>query len=296
MKPSQPSQPAPSPAGAGHAYIQDFQNAKPGAPNEPAKVDPKMGLQSALAAAPKVNPNSTQNSLEIAEIRDGIVIMNDGTYRSVIMVKSINFDLMSPQEKEAVEFSYQGFLNSLYFHIQIFIHSQKVDLGPYIAKLTKISNEHDNMLLAVLMEDYIAFMDDLSHQTNIMDKKFYVIIPYYPKADVQQAMNATKKLFKGVGVMATKKQNQLIVIDETDLETAKEELRNRVQSVLGGLLQCGVQGLPLDTQELIELYYDVYNPDTATRQPLKNFDELIAPIVGKGVGNAPTPNLDRELK
>lgn len=126
MKPSQPSQPAP--AGAGHAYIQDFQNAKPGVANEPARVDPKMGLQSTLAAAPKVNPNSTQNSLEIAEIRDGIVILNDGTYRSVIMVKSINFDLMSPQEKEAVEFSYQGFLNSLYFHIQIFIHSQKVDL------------------------------------------------------------------------------------------------------------------------------------------------------------------------
>lgn len=294
MKPSQPSQPAP--AGAGHAYIQDFQNAKPGVANEPGRVDPKMGLQSTLAAAPKVNPNSTQNSLEIAEIRDGIVIMNDGTYRSVIMVKSINFDLMSPQEKEAVEFSYQGFLNSLYFHIQIFIHSQKVDLGPYIAKLSKISKEHDNMLLAVLMEDYIAFMDDLSHQTNIMDKKFYVIIPYYPKADVQQALTATKKLFKGVGGMASKKQNQVIVINEADLEAAKEELRNRVQSVLGGLLQCGVQGLPLDTQELIELYYDVYNPDTATRQPLKNFDELIAPIVGKGTGNAPTPNLDRELK
>jgi len=296
MKPSQPSQPAAAPAGAGHAYVQGFQNQKAGATPQPGRVDPKLGLQQTLAVAPKVNPNSTQNSLEIAEIRDGVVILNDGTYRSVIMVKSINFDLMSPQEKEAVEFSYQGFLNSLYFHIQIFIHSQKVDLGPYIAKLSKISKEHDNMLLAVLMEDYIVFMDDLSHQTNIMDKKFYVIIPYYPKADVQKTLTATKKLFGGIGIMATKKQNQKITINETDLEAAKEELRNRVQSVLGGLLQCGVQGLPLDTQELIELYYDVYNPDTATRQPLKNFEELIAPIVSKGVGNAPTPNLDKEIK
>src|SRR5581483_9596935 len=84
-------------------------------------------------AKPAAHPNSTQNSLQIAEIRDGIVIMNDGSFRSVVMVKSINFDLMSAQEQEGVEYGYQGFLNSLYFPIQIFIHSQKIDLGPYIA-------------------------------------------------------------------------------------------------------------------------------------------------------------------
>ena len=113
-------------------------------------------------AAPRSNPNSTQNTLQIAEIRDGIVIMNDGSFRSVVMVKSINFDLMSPQEQEAVEYSYQGFLNSLYFPIQIFIRSQKVDLQPYIEKLDKIRTEHDNMLLALLMEDYIDYIDQLS--------------------------------------------------------------------------------------------------------------------------------------
>src|SRR4030095_5414340 len=107
-----------------------------------------------MTAAQKTNPNSTQNTLQIAEIRDGIVIMNDGSFRSVIMVKSINFDLMSPEEREAVEFSYQGFLNSLYFPVQIFIHSRKVDLGPYIEKLDKIRTEHENMLLSLLMEDY----------------------------------------------------------------------------------------------------------------------------------------------
>src|ERR1700677_2650557 len=80
----------------------------------------------------KANINSTQNLLSIAEIRDGIVIMSDGSYRSVVMVKPINFDLMSAREKQAVEFSFQGFLNSLYFPIQIFIHSEKVDLGPYL--------------------------------------------------------------------------------------------------------------------------------------------------------------------
>ena len=87
-----------------------------------------------------------------------------------------------------------------------------------------------------------------------------------------------------------------LVIDENKLEDAKTELRKRVQAALNGLLQCGIQGLPLDTQELIELYYDVYNPDTATRQQLKNFDDLTAPIVTKGEGRAAQPNLDRELE
>jgi hypothetical protein len=87
-----------------------------------------------------------------------------------------------------------------------------------------------------------------------------------------------------------------VIVNEADLETAKSELRNRVQSVLSGLLQCGVQGLPLDTQELIELYYDTYNPDTAIRQPLKNFDDLSAAVVTKGQGAAPQAHLQRELQ
>lgn len=252
--------------------------------------------QPAAAIAPKSNPNSTQNALQIAEIRDGIVIMNDGSFRSVIMVKSINFDLMSPQEREAVEFSYQGFLNSLYFPIQIVIRSQKVDLGPYITKLDKIRTEHDNMLLALLMEDYINYMDQLSRQTNIMDKKFYVVVPYFPTVDIQGALNNSKGLLSGLGAMFGNKPQNQININETDLAKAKDELRNRVQAALGGLMQCGIQGLPLDTQELIELYYDSYNPDTATRQQLKNFSSLDAPVVTKGVGDAPQPELDREMQ
>ncbi|CAN5408577.1 hypothetical protein BH10PAT3_BH10PAT3_8400 [soil metagenome] len=240
------------------------------------------------------NPNSTQNSLQIAEIRDGIVIMSDGSFRSVIMVKSINFDLMSPQEREAVEYSYQGFLNSLYFPVQIFTRSQKVDLRPYIEKLDKIRSEHDNMLLALLMEDYIAFMSDLATQTNIMDKKFYVIIPYFPMVDAQKAVEASKN-FVGTLLGVFSKKEQHVTINEAELEAAKTELRNRVQAALGGLLQCGIQGLPLDTQELIELYYDAYNPDTATRQQLKNFSDLTAPIITKGEGFARQPGLEKEL-
>lgn len=257
---------------------------------------PVPGVQTPGVAVPKTNPNSSQNSLQIAEIRDGIVIMNDGSFRSVIMVKSINFDLMSPQEREAVEFSYQGFLNSLYFPIQITIRSQKVDLAPYIEKLDKIRTEHDNMLLAMLMEDYINFMDQLSVQTNIMDKKFYVVVPFFPTADLQKTIESSKGLLTGLKKMFGNKPQQQITINEADLAKAKDELRNRVQAVLGGLMQCGIQGLPLDTQELIELYYDTYNPDTATRQQLKNFGDLTAPVITKGAGNARQPELEREMQ
>lgn len=245
--------------------------------------------------AVRSNPNSTQNTLQIAEIRDGIVIMNDGSFRSVVMVKSINFDLMSQEEQEAVEFSYQGFLNSLYFPVQIFIRSQKVDLQPYVEKLDKIRTEHDNMLLALLMDDYIGYIDQLAQQTNIMDKKFYVVIPYFPVIDVQKALTQSKNFFSGLGQVFNKNE-QHVTINEADLEKAKTELRNRVQSVLGGLMQSNIQGLPLDTQELIELYYDTYNPDTATRQQLKNFNDLTADVVTKGTGAAPQAHLQRELQ
>lgn len=251
-------------------------------------------IQQPPLVKPRKNPNSTQNTLQIAEIRDGIVIMNDGSFRSVVMVKSINFDLMSPQEQEAVEYSYQGFLNSLFFPIQIFLRSQKVDLQPYIAKLDKIRTEHDNMLLALLMEDYINYIDALSQQTNIMNKKFYVVIPFFPNESAQKALLQGKNFFSGVAEIFNSK-DQHVVINEADLENAKTELRNRVQAVLSGLLQSGIQGLPLDTQELIELYYDSYNPDTATRQQLKNFNDLTADIITKGVGVAPQPHLQREL-
>lgn len=263
-------------------------------PNQPLQAGQNTAVPPHPPVVIKSNPNSTQNTLQIAEIRDGVVIMNDGSFRSVVMVKSINFDLMSPQEREGVEFGYQGFLNSLYFPIQIFIRSQKVDLGSYLERLDKIRSEHDNMLLALLMEDYLAFIDNLAQQTNIMDKKFYMVIPYFPHVDLQKAITASKNFFTGVAALFSSKE-QHVTINEAALETAKTELRNRVQAVLSGLNQCGIQGLPLDTQELIELYYDTYNPDTATRQPLKNFEDLSTPIVTKGEGTAPQPKLEREL-
>lgn len=233
------------------------------------------------------NPNSTQNSLEIAAIRDGIVILKDGTFRSVVLAKSINFDLMSPQERDAVEYAYMGFLNSLYFDVQILIRSRKIDMQPYLDRLSKIRGEMDNMLLGMLTEDYIYFIDDLVQQTNIMSKEFYLVVPYAAELDAGKALQASKGLFSGL----LGKKNGVVTINEASLEKAKTELKNRVQNVVSGLLQMGVQSMPLDTQELIELYYNTYNPDTATRQTLSQNTALTVPVITKGNGVAPQPNL-----
>ena len=304
MNPSAPEQPDPSQLAVDAVVPRSGQpqagQPQPGASGQavpgqlPVAGGPGPQGADKKAEKGKSNANSTQNSLQIAEIRDGIVIMNDGSFRSVVMVKSINFDLMSPQEQEAVEYSYQGFLNSLFFPIQIFLRSQKVDIRPYIEKLDKIRTEHDNMLLAMLMEDYIGYIGNLSQQTNIMDKKFYVVIPFFPVVEVQQALTKSKNFLGGIGGLLSKSDDH-VIINENDLENAKTELRNRVQAVLAGLQQAGIQGLPLDTQELIELYYDTYNPDTATRQHLKDFNTATADVITKGEGSAPQPHLDREL-
>lgn len=291
----------PRPAGTYADTPQGTPTVQPLPPPQTAQpytqpMAPHAGQPAGKTPQPRAaNPNSTQNALQIAEIRDGIVIMSDGSYRSVVMVKSINFDLMSPQEQESVEYAYQGFLNSLYFPVQIFIRSQRIDLQPYIEKLDKIRTEHDNMLLALLMDDYIDYIDRLAQQTNLMDKKFYLVIPYFPVLNTQKALTQSKNFFSGVAQLFSTREDH-VVINEGDLQKAKDELRNRVQAVLGGLQQCGIQGLPLDTQELIELYYDTYNPDTATRQQLKNFDDLTADVVTKGQGNAPQAHLQRELQ
>lgn len=285
-----PGMPAAQMPGVNTSLLQ----GQPVASGSPATLALAPDAKATTQRVATSNPNSTQNMLEIAEIRDGIVIMNDGSFRSVVMVNSINFDLMSPQEQEAVEYNYQNFLNSLYFPIQIFLRSQKVDITPYIEKLDKIRSEHDNMLLALLMEDYITYMETLAQQTNIMDKNFYIIIPFFPHVDIQKAFSQSKNFLTGFTALFGANDTH-VTINEGDLEKAKSELRNRVQTVMDGLLQSNVRSLPLDTKELIELFYDTYNPDTATRQQLKNFSLMDADIVTKGKGLATQPHLEREL-
>lgn len=263
------------------------QNApQPGAPvATPAQQVPVTG-QPAPANTPNPaqnrNPNSTQSTLLLSEIRDNLVIMADGSFRAVVACKSINFDLMSNREREGVEYSYQNFLNSLNYPIQILIRSQRVDIGPYIDHLVEIRKAQDNMLLNVLMDDYINFIDVLSQEANIMDKSFFIAIPYFPAGDLSNLKDQAKGFF---GKLA-KPKNAITKIDTATYEKAKEEIKNRVDAVTSGLFQIGIQSVQLNTKELGELYYNAYNPDTAVREPLGNFENVTATYVRKGVGEA----------
>ncbi len=255
------------------------------APNQPANNIPQAQKNNPPNTT---NPNSTQNSLQIAELRDSVVILKDGTFRAVVACESINFDLMSPGEKEGVEYSYQNFLNSLYFPIQILIRSQRVDIGPYLDKLLHLRNSQDNMLLNVLMDDYINYMNLLAQEANIMDKNFFVVVPYLPAGDIVSATNQVKGIFSKVNntpVVNIKINDQVYI-------KAKEEIQNRVNLVINGLGQVGIRSERLDTQKLSQLYYNFYNPDTALQQPLISFDKITNLYSRKGSGFAPKPNLE----
>ena len=263
MMPGQmPMQQNPNVAGIGSVAMQANQ-AAPISPNREA-------------------PNSTQATLLISELRDNVVIMKDGSFRAVVACKSINFDLMSDMEREGVEISYQNFLNSLKFTTQILIRSQRVDIGPYLEKLMDIRRNNDNMLLGVLMDDYINFIDVLSQEANIMDKSFFIVIPYYTSEDAEKSLQQTKNLFK---TFSKNKGPEITRIDRPIYDKAISELNNRVDSVMSGLFQIGINSVRLNTKELAQLYYNFNNPDTAVREPLVDFSKLATIYVKKGENN-----------
>jgi hypothetical protein len=262
----------------------------PAAPTTPpvAPTPPPAAIASGNASAseqpkplPPKNPNSTQSTLLFSEIRDNLVIMADGSFRAVVVCKSINFDLMSNTEREGVEFSYQSFLNSLNHPVQILIRSQKVDIGPYIDHLTDVRKNQDNMLLGVLMDDYISFIDAISQQANIMNKSFFIAIPYYPSGDASSLVEQGKGFFSK---LFARPKNTVTKIDSASYTKAKDEISNRVEGVISGLAQLGVQSVQLNTKELGELYYNSYNPDTAVREPLGDFENVTTTYVKKANG------------
>lgn len=233
-------------------------------PNPPAK-DKKAPQKS----------KSTQSGLLINEIKDGIVVMRDGSLRAVVLASAINFDLMSAQEQDAVEFSFQGFLNSMHWPIQIVIKSQKIDLDNYIDRLAKLREEQDNPLLGDLMDDYIYNIKGLLEEVNIMDKRFYVVVPFFPPLAVTKNNLASnlKSIFQPTNV---------VTVGQAEFDEYKRELTQRVQQVSAGLTQMGIRAIPLNTQELIDLYYASYNPDVAINQKLIDATDIQTASVVKG--------------
>ena len=235
----------------------------------------------AAAAAPRqiVDPSSTQSTLLFSELRDGLIIMKDGSFRAVVACKSINYDLMSEPERDGIEYGYKCVLNSLEFPIQILVRSQRIDIAPYLERLADIRRNNDNMLLGVLMDDYINFIDQVSQEANIMDKSFFVVVPYYSSPELEKASTQSQNIFN---LLFATKTSEITRIDRNTYDKAVTEINNRVQAVIGGLFNIGIHSVRLNTKELAELFYNFNNPDTAVREPFIDFNKMGTIYTKKG--------------
>lgn len=209
---------------------------------------------------------STQQYLNIAEIKDDTVIMKDGTLRAVLLVSSINFALKSEDEQNAVIDSYIRFLNNISFNLQIVVQSRELDIDNYLQYLKGKEKEQTNRLLKVQTADYIEYIKELTQLGKIMNKRFYVIVPYDPMTDKH------KGFFSLVGEAL--KPATIIKLKEKTFKGYQEMLDRRIESVVGGLESMGVAVARLDTQSLIELYYKTYNPETAKNEDMVDINKI----------------------
>lgn len=209
---------------------------------------------------------STQQFLDLAEIRDDVVVMKDGTFRSVILVSSLNFSLKSEEEQEAIIASYISFLNSIDFPLQIVIQSRQLDIGGYLVSLEKIEREQTNELLKMQTNEYIQYVRELVELSEIMTKKFYIVIRYNPIGDKSQGF------FTRLFTVFT--QAKIIKVSQKKFLHYREELLKRVDLVTSSLVAMGISAAPLDTQSLIELYYKSYNPIASESQKLTDVGKL----------------------
>ena len=216
--------------------------------------------------AGKKPKDSTQKYLDIAEIKDDMVVLNDGTVRGVLLVSSINFDLKSEDEQKAVISGYINFLNSLNYPIQIVVQSRPLNIDDYLETLKTMEKEQTNELLRMQTADYRQFITELITMEKIMTKKFYVVVPYMPG-------KGSKKSFydRLLGVFSTAK---LISMSQKRFGEYHRELEKNCGFISSNLTSLGLKTQRLDTQSLIELYYNSYNPDLFLKQPLEDLNKL----------------------
>ncbi len=195
---------------------------------------------------------SAQEFVDVSEIKDNVVILKNGTLRAVLAVSSINFELKSSAEQEAITGSYQNFLNSLDFPVQILVSSRRLDIAPYLDLLDEREKTQENELLRFQIADYRNFVKNLVGASNIMTKSFYLVIPF--------ALTEGKKETFFDKIKTALNPKQAIIEKKMEFENFKSQLWQRVQHVTAGLEGTGIRMIPLETKELIELFYNAYNP------------------------------------
>lgn len=209
---------------------------------------------------------ATQKYLDVAEVREDTIVLKSGALRSILAVSAINFDLKSTDEQEAIINHYQNFLNSVDFPLQIIISSRKLNMENYINFLTTKEKSQPNELLRLQISEYKSFISQLVSVSNIMDKNFYIVVPFSP------IENQEKSFFTNIKSLINPKAN--ILEKRENFETYKNQLYQRVDHITAGLSGIGLRIVPLQTQELIELLFDSYNPEIYNEVELKNVGQM----------------------
>ncbi|MDB5254101.1 MAG: hypothetical protein JWL80_167 [Parcubacteria group bacterium] len=206
--------------------------------------------------------NSTQQFVPIKEVRDGVLILKDGGMRSILLASSLNFSLKSEDEKNAIIFQFQDFLNSLDFSIEITIQSRKLDIRPYIALLEEQEKNQANSLMKIQTREYIEFIKKFTESTNIMTKNFFVVIPYTPSSISPEKVSGIGSLF------GSKTNKEKAAQSQASFEENRTQLEERTAVVEQGLVRTGIRVARLGTEEVIELFYKGFNPGESEK-PIK---------------------------
>jgi hypothetical protein len=208
--------------------------------------------------------SSTQSFVPIEEVRDGVVLLKDGGMRAVLLASSLNFSLKSEDEKTAIIFQFQDFLNSLDFSIEIVVQSRKLDIRPYIALLEEQQKKQVNDLMKIQTAEYIGFIRSFTESTNVMTKAFFIVVPYSPAILTTGKVSGLTSLLSSKSKSATETRK----ISDAEFEENRTQLEQRVASVEQGLIRTGIRVARLGTEEVIELFYKAFNPGE-TEKPLK---------------------------
>ncbi len=206
--------------------------------------------------------SSTQSFVPIQEVRDGILVLKDGGMRAVLLASSVNFALKSEDNKAAILFQFQDFLNSLDFSIEIVIQSRKLDIRPYLALLEEQSKKQTNDLMKIQIQEYIEFIRNFTEGSNIMTKSFFIVVPYSP------AILSAEKA-SGIGqIFGKRTPKQKAADSKATFDENRTQLEQRLSVVEQGLLRTGIRVARLGTEEVIELFYKAFNPGE-TEKPIQ---------------------------
>ncbi len=195
--------------------------------------------------------SSTQQLLEIEKIKEGVVVLRNKALRGILMVSSQNFALKSEEEQKAIIYQFQSFLNSLDFSLEIVIQSRKLNMTGYLESLKELEKKEKNELLKLQIGEYEKFIKELIAGGAIMSKSFFAVVPFV-FAELPRLTPSIDKVKK------TKK-----TLTEERFQRAKTQLWQRMEFVALGLRRCGLQCAPLNTVELIELFWSLYHPEEA---------------------------------